>query len=48
MRFLASHRNDRFLDTFAFGRGGFATSPQNHPYQMPTPIQLFVILSVMK
>lgn len=37
MRFLASHRNYRFRDTFAFGRDGFATSLQNHLSQMPLP-----------
>ncbi len=35
MRFLASRRNDCFLDIVAFGRGGFAAKPQNLPSQMP-------------
>lgn len=48
MRFLASHRNDKYLDTLAFGRGSFAASPQNYPSQMHSVIKLAVILSVMK
>ncbi len=47
-RFLASLRNDSFVEVFVLYRDGFAALPQNHPYITPIQTLLTVILNEMK